>query len=173
MLVERRPTLRHALMEALLRTGTAILALRMKARSGSLCRASRCTSLRGRRHGNMSGPVDLEDRDRNTEVLQYAVDQAPLLPRLMIRAAQCDQNMIRSELPDRVREGSQWCLVPDLGADIGFRRERLNVAEDCFEALVRFVTGSVGVRCKPLEWSGQDRRHHKDLRRGIDQRANE
>ena len=60
----------------------------------------------------MSGPVDLEDRDRNTEVLQYAVDQAPLLPRLMIRAAQCDQNMIRSELPDRVREGSQWCLVP-------------------------------------------------------------
>ena len=121
----------------------------------------------------MSGPVDFEDRERDSKILPYTVDQVTLLPGLVVRSAQCDQDVIRSELLDSVREGGQGCLVADLGADLGFGRERLNVAEDRFEALVRFETGLVGVRRKPLESSGQYRGHHEDLGRRVDQCSNQ
>ena len=62
-------------------------------------------TLQSRGRGDMSGPVDFEDRERDSKILPDTVDQVTLLPGLVVGSAQCDQDVIRSELLDSVREG--------------------------------------------------------------------
>ena len=62
-------------------------------------------TLQRRGRGDMSGPVDFEDRERDSKILPDTVDQVTLLPCLVVGSAQCDQDVIRSELLDSVREG--------------------------------------------------------------------
>ena len=68
--------------------------------------------LSGRGRGDVSGPVDFEDRERDSKILPYTVDQVTLLPGPVVGSAQCDQDVIRSELLDGVRKGGQGCFVP-------------------------------------------------------------
>ena len=94
---------------------------------------------------DVAGTVDLEDRDRNVEATPDVVDEMPLLPRVVVGAAERDQDVIGLELADGVVERRQRRLVADPGPSLRLRRDCLDVAEDDPEALVRFVAGAVRV----------------------------
>jgi hypothetical protein len=130
-----------------------------------------CRTLRrGRR--NVPAAIDFENRHWDVEPLK-GVEQPSFLPRGVIDAAQRDKEMIWMECTNRILEGCQRRLVPDLTARLGFGRQSLDMAEDNTEALVRLVACAVRVRREPPKPADEDRRDHEDLRRALDERADE
>jgi hypothetical protein len=84
----------------------------------------------GGRGRHLAGVIELEDRDRDVEVPANAVDQASLLPRAVVLAAQADQDVVGAELPNGVRECGHRRLVSDLRARRRLRCELLDLTQD-------------------------------------------
>jgi hypothetical protein len=105
------------------------------------------------------------------EVAPEGVDQASLLPRIVIGASQRDQDVIRTERADRVVESGERRLIAELCVGLGVWGEGLEVAEDNAEALVGLVPRAVCVRGKPSKPTDENRRDDEDLRGTMDERA--
>ncbi len=101
------------------------------------------------------------------------VEQLPFLPRLVVGAAQRDEDVVRSKVPDRIGERRHRGLVADHRAAVSFRCHRLDLAEDDGEPFVGLLTGAVRVRDEPSDPAREDRRHHEELRRALDEHPNE
>ena len=89
----------------------------------------------------------------------------------MIGASQRNEDVIRPEYADRILERRERRVVADLGLCLGSRRERLDVAENGAEPLVRLVSRAVGVRGEPLKKADENGRDDEDLRRTLDERS--
>ena len=104
---------------------------------------------------------------------QNGVDQALLLPGRVIRAAQCDEDVIGPEHANRILERGQRCLVPDLRTRVRPRRELLDVTQHDPEALVCLESGPIRVGREPAKPPNKHGRDDKDLGRGLDEPLDE
>jgi hypothetical protein len=117
--------------------------------------------------------IDLEDRHRDVESPTERVEQASLLPGVVVAASQSDEDVIRLEGPDRVLECRERRVVGNLSSSLRVRGERFDVPEDDAESLVSLVTGAVRIRREPANPAHEDRRDHEDLRRRFDKRPHQ
>ena len=105
------------------------------------------------------------------KVTPERVDQASLLPSIVIGASQRDQDVVWTEGADGVIEGCERCLIAELCVGLGVRGEGFDVAEDDAEALVGLVPRAVGVRGKPAKPADENGRDDEDLGGALDERA--
>ena len=105
------------------------------------------------------------------KVTPERVDQASLLPRIVIGASQRDQNVVWTERADSILERGERRLVAYLCLGLGVGGEGVEVSEDNAEALVGLVPRAIGVRGKPTKPTDENRRDDEDLRGTLDERA--
>jgi hypothetical protein len=120
-----------------------------------------------------SGSIDFEDRHRNVEGVADFIEKPLLLPRVVIRGSESDEEVVGLELPHDVVQSSHGRLVSNLSSDFSLRRDGFDMAEHGRETIVGLVPSSVGVGRKPSEPADKNRCDHDDLGGGLDQGPNQ
>ena len=101
------------------------------------------------------------------------IEKSLLLPRVVIRSSEGDEDVVGFELPHDVVQSSHGRVVSNLGSDFSLRRHGFHVTEYGRETIIRLVPSAVGVRCQPSEPADKNRCDDDDLGRGLYKGPNE